>query len=116
MILSLCNVKENYCLLCRYFASDCGRYFPGIRKETADLNEAICKEGYSGTKPTRLGTIVYKVLPKNVNILRNDCRSRLLPYHKIIQDLLKATNIRIVMTALNTVGDDNMEDHKVKCT
>ena len=97
---------------CRYFAHDCATYFPQIRKGAPDdLNEVVCQERYSRIVPSTQGTVIYRVLPPNINIHRED----FLPYSKPVQDLLKTTNIRIVMTALHTLGDENLNlrDNKV---
>ena len=99
--------------LLRYFAHDCRTHFPQIRKGQPDnLNEVVCQERYSRIVPSTQGTVIYRVLPPNINIHRAD----FLPYSKPVQDLLKTTNIRIVMTALHTLGDENLNlrDNKVK--
>merc|ERR1712038_1596727 len=78
----------------RYFAHDCATYFPQVRKGAPDdLNEVVCQERYSRIVPSTQGTVIYGVLPPNINIHRAD----FLPYSKPVQDLLKTTNIRIVM-------------------
>ena len=71
----------------------------------------VCQERYSRIVPSTQGTVIYRVLPPNINIHRAD----FLPYSKPVQDLLKTTNIRIVMTALHTLGDENLNlrDNKV---
>ena len=111
-ILPHLNYKYLFCFHFRYFAHDCRTHFPGIRKGAPDnLNEVVCQERYSRIVPSTQGTVIYRVLPPNINIHRAD----FLPYSKPVQDLLKTTNIRIVMTALHTLGDENLNlrDNKV---
>ena len=96
----------------RYFAHDCATFWPGIRKGAPDdLTEVVCQERYSRIVPSTQGTVIYRVLPPNINIHKAD----FLPYSKPVQDLLKTTNVRIVMTALHTLGDENLNlrDNKV---
>ena len=71
----------------------------------------VCQERYSRIVPSTQGTVIYRVLPPNINIHKAD----FLPYSKPVQDLLKTTNVRIVMTALHTLGDENLNlrDNKV---
>ena len=103
----------NFLSFFRYFAHDCRTNWPGIRKGAPDnLNEVVCQERYSRIVPSTQGTVIYRVLPPNINIHRAD----FLPYSKPVQDLLKTTNIRLVMTALHTLGDENLNlrDNKVR--
>ena len=53
------------------------------------------------------------MLPTDIDILRSDCGPDFHPYSRPVQNLLKTTNIRIVMTALHNLGDVNMENHNV---
>jgi hypothetical protein len=102
------------------------------------LEEVICQSRYSAIVPSTLGTVIYRVLPPNVNLYSPE----LNPYSKEIQDLLKVTNLRIRctivlnafihfkmtqmlrsifrMTKLHTLGDENIEtdrsEIKVKYT
>ena len=47
---------------------------------------------------------LYQVLPPNINVHS----ATFDPYSKEIQDLLKTTNIRIVMTELHTLGEEDL--------
>lgn len=88
----------------RYFAQDCERAFPGVRQGTPQyLNETVCQSRYSRIVPSTQGTVIYRVLPPNIN------SEGFYPYSKEVQDLLKTTNIRLRMTQLHTLGDENLE-------
>ena len=107
-------IEFKYLILYRYFAHDCATYWPGIRKGAPEtFSEVVCQERYSRIVPSTQGTVIYRVLPPNSNIHTPD----FLPYSKPVQDLLKTTNIRLVMTALHTLGDENLNlrDNKVIC-
>ena len=42
----------------RYFASDCARIFPGIRRgPQRRINDVICEEKYSGIEPSTQGEV-----------------------------------------------------------
>ena len=56
--------------------------------------------------PSTFGTVIYRVLPPNINVHS----ATFDPYSKEIQDLLKITNIRIVMTELHSLGDETLLD------
>ena len=68
------------------------------------LNEVVCQTKYSNLVPTTFGTVIYQVLPPNINVHS----ATFDPYSKEIQDLLKITNIRIAMTELHTLGDEDL--------
>ncbi len=56
--------------------------------------------------PSTLGSVIYRVLPPNINIQSPGFN----PYSREVQDLLKTTNLRIHMTKLHTLGDENLLD------
>ena len=56
--------------------------------------------------PSTFGTVIYRGLPPNINVHS----ATFDPYSKEIQDLLKITNIRIVMTELHSLGDETLLD------
>ena len=102
----------------RYFAHDCAKYFktddngqPIRIGAPRSLSEKVCQERYSRIVPSTQGTVIYRVLPPNINIHSENFQ----PYSKPVQDLLKTTNIRVVMTAMHTLGDENLNltEHKV---
>ena len=66
-------------------------------------HDPICR--YSRVTPSTLGSVIYRVLPPNINIHSPGFN----PYSKEVQDLLKTTNLRIHMTRLHTLGDENLE-------
>ena len=76
----------------------------------------VCQERYSNIVPSTFGTVIYRVLPPNINIHSLGFN----PYSKQVQDLLKTTNLRIHLTQLHTLGDENLlenarQDVKVNC-
>ena len=80
------------------------------------LDEVVCQERYSKIVPSTGGTVIYRVLPPNINIAQPGFN----PYSREIQDLLKMTNVRIHMTKLHTMGDENLletssHDVRVSC-
>ena len=84
--------------LLRYFAHDCRTHFPQIRKGQPDnLNEVVCQERYSRIVPSTQGTVIYRVLPPNINIHRAD----FLPYSKPVQICL--VHIFVVGTRVGMV-------------
>eukprot|EP00094_Tigriopus_californicus_P009037 TCALIF_08711-PA protein Name:"Similar to LanB1 Laminin subunit beta-1 (Drosophila melanogaster)" AED:0.08 eAED:0.08 QI:0/0.86/0.81/1/0.86/0.87/16/623/1807 len=94
----------------RYFAYDCARSFPGIYEGAPRyLNETVCQRRYSRLTPTTFGSVIYRVLPPNINIHSPGFN----PYSKEVQDLLKTTNLRIHMTKLHTLGDENLETERL---
>ena len=64
----------------------------------------VCQTRYSKIVPSTFGTVIYRVLPPNINVHS----ATFDPYSKEIQDLLKTTNIRIVMTELHTLGEEDL--------
>ncbi|XP_034171779.1 laminin subunit beta-1 isoform X2 [Osmia lignaria lignaria] len=87
----------------RYFAHNCEQYFPGVSTEQPQtLTDVICETRYSGVAPSTGGDVIFRVLPRNLEIDN--------PYSKEVQDLLKITNLRINMTRLHTLGDDLLDD------
>ncbi len=68
------------------------------------MNETVCQNRYSKIVPSTFGTVIYRVLPPNINIRKEEFN----PYSKEVQDLLKTTNIRIHMTQLHTMGDESL--------
>ena len=66
----------------------------------------MCQTRYSKIVPSTFGTVIYRVLPPNINVHS----ATFDPYSKEIQDLLKITNIRIVMTELHSLGDETLLD------
>jgi coxsackievirus/adenovirus receptor len=53
----------------RYFAAECEKSFPGIFEGSPRyLNETVCQSRYSKIVPSTLGTVIYRVLPPNINI------------------------------------------------
>lgn len=94
----------------RYFAHDCESSFPGIHQGAPRfLNETVCQKRYSRVTPSTLGSVIYRVLPPNINIHSPGFN----PYSKEVQDLLKTTNLRIHMTKLHTLGDENLESDRL---
>jgi hypothetical protein len=73
------------------------------------LNETVCQSRYSKIVPSTFGTVIYRVLPPNININSPGFN----PYSKEVQDLLKTTNLRIHMTQLHTLGDENLEINRL---
>ena len=69
-----------------------------------ELSEVVCQTRYSRIVPSTFGTVIYRVLPPNINVHS----ATFDPYSKEIQDLLKITNIRIHMTELHSLGDENL--------
>ena len=95
----------------RYFAAECDRSFPTIYEGAPRyLNETVCQSRYSKIVPSTLGTVIYRVLPPNINIHSPGFN----PYSKEVQDLLKTTNLRIRMTKLHTLGDENIETDRLE--
>ena len=80
-------------------------YFQGSPRAD-QLNEVVCQTRYSKIVPSTFGTVIYRVLPPNINVHS----ATFDPYSKEIQDLLKITNIRIVMTELHSLGDETLLD------
>ncbi len=94
----------------RYFADDCARSFPGVHEGAPRyLNETVCQSRYSRVTPSTLGSVIYRVLPPNINIHSPGFN----PYSKEVQDLLKTTNLRIHFTKLHTLGDENLETDRL---
>lgn len=90
----------------RYFAADCERTYPGIKVGVpSSLDEIVCMPRYSRVTPSTLGTVIYRVLPPNINIHSPSFN----PYSREVQDLLKTTNLRIHLQNLHTMGDENLE-------
>ncbi len=73
------------------------------------FNETVCQSRYSRVTPSTLGSVIYRVLPPNINIHSPGFN----PYSKEVQDLLKTTNLRIHMTKLHTLGDENLETDRL---
>ncbi len=93
----------------RYFAYDCEATFPGVHVGVPRyLNETVCQQRYSKVTPSTLGSVIYRVLPPNINIHSPGFN----PYSKEVQDLLKTTNLRIHLTKLHTMGDENLETNR----
>ncbi|XP_014474368.1 PREDICTED: laminin subunit beta-1 [Dinoponera quadriceps] len=87
----------------RYFAHNCEHYFPGIpTHQPQRLTDVICETRYSAVAPSNGGDVIFRVLPRNLDIVN--------PYSKEVQNLLKITNLRINMTRLHTLGDDLLDD------
>ncbi|XP_054000952.1 laminin subunit beta-1 isoform X1 [Hylaeus anthracinus] len=87
----------------RYFAHNCEQYFPGVSTDPPQrLTDVICETRYSGVAPSTGGDVIFRVLPRNLEIDN--------PYSKEVQNLLKITNLRINMTRLHTLGDDLLDD------
>nr|XP_012215232.1 PREDICTED: laminin subunit beta-1 [Linepithema humile] len=87
----------------RYFAHNCATYFPGIPvQQPQKLTDVICEERYSAVAPSSGGDVIFRVLPRNLEIDN--------PYSKEVQTLLKITNLRINMMRLHTLGDDLLDD------
>ncbi|GAB1863172.1 Laminin subunit beta-1 [Camponotus japonicus] len=87
----------------RYFAHNCEHYFPGIpTHQPQRLTDVICETRYSAVAPSTNGDVIFRVLPRNLEIEN--------PYSKEVQNLLKITNLRINMTRLHTLGDDLLDD------
>uniref|UniRef100_A0A348G671 Laminin subunit beta1 n=1 Tax=Odontomachus monticola TaxID=613454 RepID=A0A348G671_ODOMO len=87
----------------RYFAHNCEHYFPGISTHQPQrLTDVICETRYSAVAPSSGGDVIFRVLPRNLDIDN--------PYSKEVQNLLKITNLRIIMTRLHTLGDDLLDD------
>ncbi|CAK9803904.1 Laminin subunit beta-1 [Anthophora quadrimaculata] len=87
----------------RYFAHNCEQYFPGVStKQPQKLTDVICETRYSVVAPSTGGDVIFRVLPRNLEIDN--------PYSKEVQNLLKITNLRINMTRLHTLGDDLLDD------
>ncbi|QQP36585.1 Uncharacterized protein FKW44_021732 [Caligus rogercresseyi] len=85
----------------RYFAADCESSFPGISMGVPRyLNDTVCQSRYSRQIPSTKGSVIYRVLPSNVNIRSPGFN----PYSEEVQTLLKTTNLRIHMTRLHTLG------------
>ena len=78
-------------------------YFQGSPKAD-QLNEVVCQTRYSKIVPSTFGTVIYRVLPPNINVHS----ATFDPYSKEIQDLLKITNIKIHMTELHSLGDEDL--------
>ena len=116
----------------RYFAADCTKSFPGIRKGAPQsLEDVVCQERYSRITPGTKGAVIYRVLPPQVTrvIDGSSCKRYSLkkivkifqvkfysdnfsPYAKEVQELLKTTNLRIHFTELHTLGDENLQTHQ----
>ena len=64
----------------------------------------VCQTRYSKIVPSTFGTVIYRVLPPNINVHS----ATFDPYSKEIQDLLKITNIKIHMTELHSLGDEDL--------
>ncbi|XP_076236766.1 laminin subunit beta-1 [Calliopsis andreniformis] len=87
----------------RYFAHNCEQYFPGISTEPPQkLTDVMCETRYSGVAPSTEGDVIFRVLPRNLEIDN--------PYSKEVQNQLKITNLRINMTRLHTLGDDLLDE------
>ncbi|XP_071580387.1 laminin subunit beta-1 [Temnothorax nylanderi] len=87
----------------RYFAHNCEHYFPEIpTHQPQRLTDVICETRYSAVAPSTGGDVIFRVLPRNLDIDN--------PYSKEVQNLLKITNLRINMTRLHTLGDDLLDD------
>ena len=71
----------------------------------SSLDEIVCMPRYSRITPSTLGTVIYRVLPPNVNIHAASFN----PYSREVQDLLKTTNLRIHLQSLHTMGDESLE-------
>lgn len=90
----------------RYFAAECEKTYPGIKVGVpSSLDEIVCMPRYSRVTPSTLGTVIYRVLPPNINIHSASFN----PYSREVQDLLKTTNLRIHLQNLHTMGDENLE-------
>lgn len=90
----------------RYFAADCEKTYPGVKVGVpSSLDEIVCMPRYSRITPSTLGTVIYRVLPPNVNIHAASFN----PYSREVQDLLKTTNLRIHLQSLHTMGDESLE-------
>ena len=95
----------------RYFAAECEKSFPTIFEGAPRyLNETVCQSRYSKIVPSTLGSVIYRVLPPNINIHSPGFN----PYSKEVQDLLKTTNLRIRMNKLHTLGDENIETDRLE--
>ncbi|XP_066582072.1 laminin subunit beta-1 [Prorops nasuta] len=87
----------------RHFAHNCEQYFPGVPTHLPQsMTEVICETRYSGVSPSSNGEVIFRVLPRNLDIEN--------PYSKEVQNLLKITNLRIKMMRLHTLGDDLLDD------
>ncbi|XP_011162425.1 laminin subunit beta-1 isoform X1 [Solenopsis invicta] len=87
----------------RYFAHNCEHYFPEIpTHQPQRLTDVICETRYSAVAPSTGGDVIFRVLPRNLEIDN--------PYSKEVQNLLKVTNLRINMTGLHTLGDDLLDE------
>ena len=78
-----------------------------IQGTPTHLSEVVCQERYSRIVPSTFGSVIYRVLPPNININSPGFN----PYSKEVQDLLKTTNLRIHMTQLHTLGDENLMEN-----
>ncbi|XP_035719159.1 laminin subunit beta-1-like isoform X1 [Vespa mandarinia] len=86
----------------RYFAHNCEQSFPGVAThQPQSLTDVICETRYSGVAPSTGGEVIFRVLPRNLEIDN--------PYSIEVQNLLKITTLRINMTRLHTLGDDLLD-------
>ena len=61
----------------RYFAADCTKSFPGIRKGAPQsLEDVVCQERYSRITPGTKGAVIYRVLPPQVTRVIDDSWKR----------------------------------------
>ncbi|XP_065066667.1 laminin subunit beta-1-like [Rhopilema esculentum] len=87
----------------RYFAADCAKTFPGVKRgPQLRIDDVICEEKYSGIEPSTEGEVVMKVLDPLIPVKN--------PYSYDVQKLLKLTNLRVNFTKLHTLGDDALSD------
>ncbi|KAF5294829.1 hypothetical protein FQA39_LY00313 [Lamprigera yunnana] len=88
----------------RYFAFNCQETFPKIplfQENSKNLSDVFCETRYSQASPSTDGELIYKVLPRTLQIDN--------PFTQEVQNLLKMTNLRIHFVKLYTLGDDLLD-------